>query len=169
MNDLSDTEILDLSLDKQFELLEHWYKKHLTSAEDMLVQAKPMLVIYSGVSELWRDAIENFSDFYKYHCIVEHGHITEERYEELVSGAVFSEDEKEFLLQALKDEMLQNMEVEELQRFYVEFNGNKLCATYIGMEHPASNDKTFFGIYKDDKEAIKAAEKIDLSEEPFWL
>ena len=169
MNELSDTEVLSLPLGKQRELLEQWYEKNSTSAADMLPQAKPLLVIYSGVSELWRDAIENFSDYYKYHCIVEHGHITEERYEELVAGAGFSEDEKEFLLQALKDEMLQNFEVEELQRFYVEFNGNKLCATYIGMEHPASNDKTFFGIYKNDKEAIKAAEKIDLAEEPFWL
>ena len=168
-NQLTTEDILKLPSESQLKILNLWFEANRTSAEKMLEEAEPLLVIYTGVSKAHKDALNNFSDYFRYKCVVELGHISPKRFEELTKGAAFSEEEKEALLQALKSDMLQNFEVEELQRFSVDFNGKDLFATFIGTEHPANSKKRFFGIFESDAHAISEAEKVDISEVPFWL
>lgn len=146
-----------------------WCEAHKTNVDDEIAGATCLLLIYPGIDELYEYALKNFFDYYKYESILKQGYVTSERYAELIDGASFSEEEKLNLFEALKSEMLGSFEVEELQRFFVDLNGETYSATFIVSEHPANYHQKFFGLFESDSSAVESAKKVYFSEEPFWL
>ena len=166
---ISKSELLSLNPEKQLEFVKLWCEANETEVDDEIADATPLLVIYTGINELYDNALKNFSEYFKYESILKQGHVSSERYAELIDGAPFSEEEKLNLFEVLKSEMLGSFEVEELQRFFVDINGETYSATFMVSEHPSNYHQRFFGLFENDSLAVKSAEKVDFSEEPFWL
>lgn len=167
--EISKSELLSLSTKKQLDFVKLWCEAHETEVEDEIADATCLLVIYTGINKLYDYALKNFSDYFKYESLLKQGYVTSERYAALIDGASFSEEEKLNFFEALKSEMLGSFEVEELQRFFVDINGETYSATFIVSEHPSYYHQKFFGLFENDSLAVSSAGKVDFSEEPFWL
>ena len=91
---ISKSELLSLNPEKRLEFVKLWCEANETEVDDEIVDAIPLLIIYTGINELYDNALKNFSDYFKYESILKEGYVTSERYAELIDGASFSEEEK---------------------------------------------------------------------------
>ena len=85
LEQLSKGELISLNKEKQLDFLKFWCEFNQTSIDDKLAEADCLLVIYTGINELFNNALLDFTDHYKHIRLVEQGYVTSERFSVIIA------------------------------------------------------------------------------------
>ena len=170
MSDIDAEALLQMSKDEQ----EQWVRQqdwHQDDAfEQMLYDEKPIAILYPDLEENLEERVRNF-DAYNNIGLVDDGHFSTDRIEQLENGEIFSSEDLKRLRSAIIDQMFGDFDVEMVKCLDMQVGKSRLNAIFSGLDHPqAGYCPHFVGIFRTGEEALEVlAQRGYVDDDVSWL